>query len=1001
MSGQQLYTESFSPNILIPGQVQALTFNRPLSQYQLINNFLPTSFTNSHSLFEFINVNDSGYRFHQSTSNSAHRGDFILEQFNNGTIPGTPLFSIKESTGDFVFSPQSSGALQLNNGISAIPLQFFNASGTHYAAFKAGNLSSNITWILPTTDSTGTQAFVSNGSGVISFSSFADNLAKYIIQTADSNLPNAQVLASLSTGIVKNTTTTGVLSIATPGVDYYAPGYPTIIKDDFNLNGDPFFSTGNTSLGTLALNSLVLNSSSNTYNVAFGSEALYHFTTGAQNTGIGQSSLFALVSGSSNTAIGFYNFASLTSGNNNCALGDEAFSSLTTGDDNIGIGKYVGLSLSSGNRNCIMGTNAFWSATSSCNDNTFIGCNSAQNQTLYNSCVFIGKGSDASANNLTNAIAIGVNAAVGASNTCVIGTSGTAMNLIINGVGGSGTGTINAIWNGSIIDLPHGGTNANLTASNGGIVYSTASALAILPAASIAHLPLFSGGSGAPSWSNTTYPNTILAGQLLYGSGLNAISGLTSAPNGVLITDSGGIPSISSTLPSGVQTNITAVGTLTSGTWNAGIIPLAYGGTNANLTASAGAIPYSTASAFALLAPTTSNKVFMSGTGTVPAWSSATYPVSTTINQILYSSADNTITGLATANSSVLVTDSGGIPSISSILPSSVQANITGVGTLTSGTWHANIIPMQYGGTGANLTPSAGAIPYSTSGALNLLAPTTANKVFMSGTGTVPTWSTATYPLSTTINQILYSSAANTITGLLTANNSTLMTNSLGVPSFQTTSSNFVTSITGTTNQITSSASTGAVTLSLPSSVTISTSLTSGNLGLTGNTLQSVNTNGNINITPNGTGITIFSNNVGFGTSPSYAGDFNGTIRGKRFLGNGNAPSFTVAAGAGTGATASIAGSEIAGVFTLNTGTSPSGGLVVTFTLSSAMPNTNYSVIFMPATADATIVTLFNASSSQGNYINKISTTQFSLNIGATVSASFTYQWNYLIIGTT
>lgn len=48
--------------------------------------------------------------------------------------------------------------------------------------------------------------------------------ATYIVQTASALLTNEQVLASLATGIVKNTTTTGVLSIAAEGTDYYGPG---------------------------------------------------------------------------------------------------------------------------------------------------------------------------------------------------------------------------------------------------------------------------------------------------------------------------------------------------------------------------------------------------------------------------------------------------------------------------------------------------------------------------------------------------------------------------------------------------------------------------------------------------------------------------------------------------------------------------------------------------------------------------------------------------------
>jgi ligand-binding SRPBCC domain-containing protein len=47
--------------------------------------------------------------------------------------------------------------------------------------------------------------------------------ATYITQTANATLTNEQVMGDLATGIVKNTTTTGVQSIAVPGTDYVAP----------------------------------------------------------------------------------------------------------------------------------------------------------------------------------------------------------------------------------------------------------------------------------------------------------------------------------------------------------------------------------------------------------------------------------------------------------------------------------------------------------------------------------------------------------------------------------------------------------------------------------------------------------------------------------------------------------------------------------------------------------------------------------------------------------
>lgn len=94
-------------------------------------------------------------------------------------------------------------------------------------------------------------------------------------------------------------------------------------------------------------------------------------------------------------------------------------------------------------------------------------------------------------------------------------------------------------------------------------------------------------------------------------------------------------------------------------------ISLANGGTNASLVASNGGIFYSTATAGAILAGTaTANQVLLSGSSTTPAWSTATYPATTTVSQILYSSATNVISGLSTANNGTLVTSATGVPSI-------------------------------------------------------------------------------------------------------------------------------------------------------------------------------------------------------------------------------------------------------------------------------------------------------------------------------------------------
>lgn len=75
----------------------------------------------------------------------------------------------------------------------------------------------------------------------------------------------------------------------------------------------------------------------------------------------------------------------------------------------------------------------------------------------------------------------------------------------------------------NILGLANGGTAANLTASVGGIVYSGASALAILSGTATAGQVVRSGASAAPTWSTATYPATVTANAILYGSATNVV----------------------------------------------------------------------------------------------------------------------------------------------------------------------------------------------------------------------------------------------------------------------------------------------------------------------------------------------------------------------------------------------------------------------------------------------------------------------------------------------
>ena len=128
------------------------------------------------------------------------------------------------------------------------------------------------------------------------------------------------------------------------------------------------------------------------------------------------------------------------------------------------------------------------------------------------------------------------------------------------------------------------------------------------------------------------------------------------------------------------------------------------------------------------------------------------------------------------------------------------QTSITNLGTVTTGTWHGSLITVQYGGTGVASVNAYGIIfgGTTTTGAFQSLAPSATTGTILRGGGSsaLPSWSTATYPATAgSANNALVSDGTNWA--------------SVAV----------VNSVAGTTNQVSVSASTGAITLSLPSSL--------------------------------------------------------------------------------------------------------------------------------------------------------------------------------------
>ncbi len=326
-------------------------------------------------------------------------------------------------------------------------------------------------------------------------------------------------------------------------------------------------------------------------------------------------------------------------------------------------------------------------------------------------------------------------------------------------------------WQATPVALLYGGTNAALVASNGGLIYSTATAMAVLATAN--NGTLITSAGGIPSISSTL-PNAVqdnitrlgtiasigtplggtfggtgvnngastltLAGNLSTVGAFAAVFNFTAGTNvtfpttGTLSTTTGTVTSVSGTAnritsTGGAtpvididaayvgQTSITTLGTIGTGTWAGTNVALNHGGTNAALVASNGGIFYSTATAGAILAGTaTATQMLQSGASAAPAWSTTTWPATSTINQLLYSSAANVISGLATANSGTLVTSSTGVPSLLALGATQVLVGVSGA-TPAAGSipgknmvFNGNFLVWQRGAGGA----ASFAVPAST-----------------------------------------------------------------------------------------------------------------------------------------------------------------------------------------------------------------------------------------------------------------------------------------------
>ena len=206
------------------------------------------------------------------------------------------------------------------------------------------------------------------------------------------------------------------------------------------------------------------------YNVAFGNSVMDHLNTVSYNIGLGANAGTAITSGFHNMCIGTY-----------------AGYNITTGQQNVNVGTFSGAGIIDQNNNVNVGMSAGRYNNES--NNTFIGFSSGflpaniiANASLTDkNSVYIGAYSgNAGTSTLTNAMALGYYATVGASNTMAIGGVGTnAMSVVIGATTAKATLDVRGSFATAVVKKTGDYT---LTANDHTVVF-TADATASLPAA--------------------------------------------------------------------------------------------------------------------------------------------------------------------------------------------------------------------------------------------------------------------------------------------------------------------------------------------------------------------------------------------------------------------------------------------------------------------------------------------------------------------------------------
>lgn len=501
----------------------------------------------------------------------------------------------------------------------------------------------------------------------------------------------------------------------------------------------------------------------------------------------------------------------------------------------------------------------------------------------------------------------------------------------ITTLGTIGTG----IWNGSIIGLTYGGTNASLSANNGGIVYSNSTQLQILSGTATASKMLLSGSTTTPSWSVSTIPTSAgaTANKVLLSDGTNYVLSTPTFPNAsatsgkIIISDGTNWVTTTTTYPS---------------------------------TNSINTIMYASSANILGVISASNNGVLISGTTGIPSWLAAGTTgqvlVATTSNPATWSALSGIAVTTAQGTSPIQVNGASSTPVSGAITISVTNATTSNVGVAS---FNATNFSVSGGGavTSQNFTVNAGtglsgggsltlggSVSLSNSGVLSVsgttnriaVSPTTGNVVVdidsaYAGQTSIVNLGTVLFGTwNATVITGQYGGTGVANTGLTIdlsggATTKILKSDSSGNGTWQVASTFTVASAQGTSNQVLANATsgspqTGAITFTTPQDIGTSSNVQFGSIAINGSltsgSVATFNSTNSYNTIIKGTQISVdgSSNQIGFYNNPTL----NPTNGGNILYGIYNNPVFFVP----TGKTiASSYGLSIAPNYSSNLGT--------------------------------------------------------------------------------